>query len=55
MTTPALARPLRRIRPGRVLLHGALVLGGLTMLFPFVWMLLTSFKSDQQMLNNHST
>ncbi|WP_214411174.1 carbohydrate ABC transporter permease [Sphaerisporangium fuscum] len=33
-------------------LHAALAAGGLLMLFPFVWMLLTSFKGLHQMLND---
>ncbi|GAA3030080.1 carbohydrate ABC transporter permease [Kitasatospora albolonga] len=35
----------------QVLLHVGLTLGGLLMIFPFVWMLLTSFKGVQQMIN----
>lgn len=42
--------PLSR-RLGRAALHVVLVAGGLVMLFPFVWMLLTSFKGTPQMLN----
>ncbi|MFD8527936.1 carbohydrate ABC transporter permease [Streptosporangium canum] len=38
-------------RLGRVALHAALIAGGLAMLFPFVWMLLTSFKGAHQMIN----
>ncbi|WP_020525505.1 carbohydrate ABC transporter permease [Catelliglobosispora koreensis] len=53
MTAVAIQRPPRRRVPaGRIVLHTVLILGGLTMLFPFVWMVLTSFKSDQQMLLN---
>ncbi|MER7705125.1 carbohydrate ABC transporter permease [Kitasatospora sp. NPDC097605] len=37
--------------PRQLLLHSALVLGGLLMLFPFVWMVLTSFKGVSQMIN----
>jgi multiple sugar transport system permease protein len=36
----------------RLSLHAALSVGGLLMLFPFVWMLLTSFKGAHQMLNS---
>ncbi|NUW46822.1 carbohydrate ABC transporter permease [Nonomuraea rhodomycinica] len=32
-------------------LHAALTAGGLAMVFPFAWMLLTSFKGVRQMLN----
>ncbi|GHH67133.1 sugar ABC transporter permease [Streptosporangium violaceochromogenes] len=42
--------PLSR-RLGRVALHAVLIAGGAVMLFPFVWMLLTSFKGTPQMLN----
>lgn len=42
--------PLSR-RLGRAALHAVLIAGGLVMLFPFVWMLLTSFKGTSQMLN----
>jgi multiple sugar transport system permease protein len=35
----------RRVAP-RVLLYGALVVGGLAMLFPFAWMVSTSLKPD---------
>ncbi|GAA3441564.1 carbohydrate ABC transporter permease [Planomonospora venezuelensis] len=41
----------RRLRPGRIALHAALAAGGLVMVFPFAWMLLTSFKGAHQMLN----
>ncbi|MET8699604.1 carbohydrate ABC transporter permease [Kitasatospora sp. NPDC058032] len=37
--------------PRQLLLHTGLVLGGLLMLFPFVWMVLTSFKGVGQMIN----
>ncbi|MER6947306.1 carbohydrate ABC transporter permease [Nonomuraea sp. NPDC000554] len=40
------------MRSRQVALHAVLALGGLAMLFPFVWMLLTSFKGAHQMLNN---
>lgn len=38
--------------PRQLTLHAALLLGGLLMLFPFVWMVLTSFKGEAQMLNS---
>ncbi|WP_371406518.1 carbohydrate ABC transporter permease [Kribbella sp. NBC_00662] len=34
------------IRPGRIALYVVLVVGALLMITPFLWMLLTSFKSD---------
>ncbi|MFH8839910.1 carbohydrate ABC transporter permease [Streptomyces sp. NPDC017868] len=37
--------------PGRLLLHTGLAAGGLLMLFPFVWMVLTSFKGAGQMIH----
>lgn len=40
------------MRKGQVALHATLAVGGLLMLFPFIWMLLTSFKGTYQMLNN---
>ncbi|MFD9940622.1 carbohydrate ABC transporter permease [Nonomuraea sp. NPDC059023] len=40
------------MRTRQVALHVSLTVGGLLMLFPFVWMLLTSFKGTHQMLNN---
>ncbi|MCB0910040.1 MAG: carbohydrate ABC transporter permease [Propionibacteriaceae bacterium] len=51
--------PLRAVRNPRgarnlrkVLLHTVLLVGGLAMVFPFVWMLLTSFKALPQLLEN---
>lgn len=40
------------MRTRQVALHVSLTVGGLLMLFPFVWMLLTSFKGTHQMLNS---
>ena len=37
---------------GRVLIHAALVVAGLAMVFPFAWMLLTSFKTLPQLLQD---
>jgi multiple sugar transport system permease protein len=39
-------KPGNRITVGRVLLYIALSLGGLAMITPFLWMVLTSFKSN---------
>ncbi|RJL31716.1 carbohydrate ABC transporter permease [Bailinhaonella thermotolerans] len=50
--TPGTPGTPRRVRPGQAALHAVLLLGGLAMLFPFVWMLLTSFKGVHQMINN---
>lgn len=35
---------------GKVILHTALILGGLAMIFPFIWMVLTSLKTLPQLL-----
>ncbi|MFE5672752.1 carbohydrate ABC transporter permease [Agromyces sp. NPDC056523] len=37
---------------GRALIHTALAVAGLAMVFPFVWMLLTSFKTLPQLLQD---
>ncbi|WP_401000442.1 carbohydrate ABC transporter permease [Agromyces sp. GXQ0307] len=37
---------------GRILIHTALVVAGLAMVFPFLWMLLTSFKTLPQLLQD---
>ncbi|MFK4731242.1 carbohydrate ABC transporter permease [Agromyces mediolanus] len=39
-------------RLGQTLLHALLVVGGLAMVFPFLWMLLTSFKTLPQLLKD---
>src|SRR5699024_11689954 len=46
------ARPPRtsRVRPGRVALHVVLVAAGILFVLPFLWMLLTSFKGLEQLL-----
>lgn len=45
-TTRATAHPGRAAsRTRKALLHVVLLLGGLAMVFPFLWMLITSFKS----------
>jgi len=55
-TAPAAVAPERSGRAGRnlrkVALHVVLLAGGLAMVFPFVWMLLTSFKTLPQLLDN---
>lgn len=42
----------RRERVGRLLVHLILLIVGALFLFPFVWMLLTALKSDQQLFSN---
>jgi len=49
----ARTRPIGRFYPTSLplkhaILHGALILGGITMIGPFLWMLSTSLKTDQQ-------
>ncbi|MFD6053638.1 carbohydrate ABC transporter permease [Agromyces sp. NPDC060279] len=39
-------------RLGQTMLHALLVVGGLAMVFPFLWMLLTSFKTLPQLLKD---
>lgn len=41
-----------RRRAGSTLLHVVLIVAGIAMVFPFVWMLLTSFKTLPQLLKN---
>lgn len=50
MTLSTLPAPGRGAWIRRSLLHAVLVLGGLLTLFPFAWMVLTSFKGERQML-----
>ncbi|WP_329005026.1 carbohydrate ABC transporter permease [Kribbella sp. NBC_00709] len=38
------------IRPGRILLYVVLTVGALLMITPFLWMVLTAFKSDLEIL-----
>ncbi|WP_226533664.1 carbohydrate ABC transporter permease [Microbacterium paraoxydans] len=47
---PGPGRARRRL--GSTALHVLLVIGGISMVFPFVWMLLTSFKTLPQLLKN---
>lgn len=47
---PGADRARRRI--GATLLHVVLAVAGIAMVFPFIWMLLTSFKSLSQLLKN---
>jgi multiple sugar transport system permease protein len=46
MTGPVVGTKQPGLRPGRVLLYVALSLGALVMITPFLWMVLTAFKSD---------
>ncbi|MFB8189146.1 carbohydrate ABC transporter permease [Microbacterium sp. NPDC055988] len=47
---PAADRARRRV--GSTVLHVVLVIAGIGMVFPFLWMLLTSFKTLTQLLKN---
>ena len=40
----------RSKRVGQVVTYGALILGSIVMIFPFVWMILTSFKTQAESL-----
>jgi multiple sugar transport system permease protein len=46
VTGPIAGTKAPGLRVGRVLLYVALCLGALVMITPFVWMVLTAFKSD---------
>lgn len=50
------AAPAIRLRtgiaPSRALLYGVLILGALLMLYPLLWMLMSSFKQDQEIFRN---
>ncbi len=48
--SPSLTSRRVRVRPGRVALHVVLLLAGLVMVAPFLWMVLTSFKPLPQLL-----
>ncbi|MDI2128467.1 carbohydrate ABC transporter permease [Yinghuangia seranimata] len=43
---------LLRRRLGAIALHTLLIAGGVVMLFPFLWMMLTAFKGQQQMIQD---
>jgi multiple sugar transport system permease protein len=47
---PAAERTRRTL--GRAFIHAALIVAGLAMVFPFLWMLLTSFKTLPQLLQD---
>ncbi|MDX6280931.1 MAG: multiple sugar transport system permease protein, partial [Kribbellaceae bacterium] len=46
LTGPIVGTKPPGLRPGRVLLYVALSIGALLMITPFLWMVLTAFKSD---------
>ena len=47
---PAVDRARRRV--GSTVMHNVLIIAGIGMVFPFIWMLLTSFKTLPQLLKN---
>ncbi|MFF1822247.1 carbohydrate ABC transporter permease [Kribbella sp. NPDC058245] len=52
-TLPAVAQASTKpsaVRPGRILLYVVLVIGALLMVTPFLWMVLTAFKSEAEIL-----
>lgn len=50
MRKEAERRRKKRIQPGRVVIYIVLMIGVFTMLFPFIWMLLSSFKSNIEVI-----
>ena len=40
----ATKKKMKPVKPGRALVYGILVVGAFLALFPFIWMILTSFK-----------
>ena len=46
LTSPVVSSKPTGIRPGRILLYVVLSVGALLMITPFLWMVLTAFKSD---------
>lgn len=51
-TRPTPARDRSKRRFGSIALHVVLIVAGAAMVFPFLWMLLTSFKTLPQLLQN---
>jgi len=53
MSTLAIARrPMRAVKPGSIVLHIVLVVAAVSMVFPFIWMLVNSFKTQEQLLTD---
>jgi len=48
LARPSLGLRIKRLHLERILIHILLAAGGLTMIIPFLWMLSTSLKTDQQ-------
>ena len=50
-TAPPRATPRARVRPGRILMHLVLAVGGLIMIFPLVWMAFSVLKSEADIIS----
>ena len=48
----AISSRRRRMKPGTVVLHAVLILASVTMVVPFIWMMINSFKSQAQLLTD---
>jgi len=44
--------PRRRVKPGSVVLHAVLIVASVTMVVPFIWMMVNSFKTQTQLLTD---
>lgn len=42
---------MKTIKPSHIVIHTLLIIGSIFMLFPFVWMITTSFKSEEEILS----
>lgn len=51
MTSEALSPRRSGVRWGPIVMHAGLIIAGLAMVFPFIWMVLTSVKTLGQLLN----
>ncbi len=51
MTSEALSPRRSGVRWGSIVMHAGLIIAGLAMVFPFIWMVLTSVKTLGQLLN----
>ncbi|HNW35655.1 MAG TPA: carbohydrate ABC transporter permease [Candidatus Ozemobacteraceae bacterium] len=53
MSNPA-KKPLFK-NPSHILIHTLLIIGSIFMVFPFIWMIMTSFKSEDEILKTGKT
>lgn len=44
-------KSMKTIKPSHIVIHTLLIIGSIFMLFPFVWMITTSFKSEEEILS----